>query len=293
MWTWTSWLRRSPTRRACSFSTRLTTRLAKCSVGPSWLPSLPFSIATPAVLTLSDEVYENMVYEPSEHVSIASLPGMWERTVTVGSAGKTFSVTGWKIGWAIGAEHIVQAAAPSPISGSASARARRCRQAVAEMLDAGQCKPFEGHDSYYQYLTAHVPPSSSAAGATELSCRRSASHRAPGRLLRGGRHQPSEDTGLVRRRQCDARLGVLPLAHARRWACVPYRRVPSWATTIAAWPRTGLASPSARRMKCWKRRASACSKSKVSWRTERLAVLTQVSQLQCSTSEWWLFICSR
>jgi len=54
---------------------------------------------------LSDEVYEWMTYpdgaSPVEHVRIATLPGMWERTVTLGSAGKTFSVTGWKIGWAI------------------------------------------------------------------------------------------------------------------------------------------------------------------------------------------------
>jgi aspartate/methionine/tyrosine aminotransferase len=50
---------------------------------------------------LSDEVYEWMVYPPAEHVRIATLPGMWERTVTLGSAGKSFSVTGWKIGWAI------------------------------------------------------------------------------------------------------------------------------------------------------------------------------------------------
>ena len=57
------------------------------------------------VLVLSDEVYEWMTYptatRPVEHVRIATLPGMWERTVTLGSAGKTFSVTGWKIGWAI------------------------------------------------------------------------------------------------------------------------------------------------------------------------------------------------
>lgn len=54
------------------------------------------------VLCLSDEVYEWMVYEPKQHIRIASFPGMWERTITVGSAGKTFSVTGWKIGWAYG-----------------------------------------------------------------------------------------------------------------------------------------------------------------------------------------------
>lgn len=53
------------------------------------------------ITVLSDEVYEWMVYAPAEHLRIATLPGMWERTVTLGSAGKTFSVTGWKIGWAI------------------------------------------------------------------------------------------------------------------------------------------------------------------------------------------------
>jgi kynurenine--oxoglutarate transaminase/cysteine-S-conjugate beta-lyase/glutamine--phenylpyruvate transaminase len=58
---------------------------------------------------LSDEVYEWMVYPPAEHVRIATLPGMWERTVTLGSAGKTFSVTGWKIGWAIAPPQLTHA----------------------------------------------------------------------------------------------------------------------------------------------------------------------------------------
>jgi aspartate/methionine/tyrosine aminotransferase len=62
---------------------------------------------------LSDEVYEWMVYADAnrgvEHVRIANLPGMWERTVTLGSAGKTFSVTGWKIGWAIAPAYLSQA----------------------------------------------------------------------------------------------------------------------------------------------------------------------------------------
>lgn len=53
------------------------------------------------VYVLSDEVYEFILFDDCEHVSIGSLPGMWERTLTVSSAGKTFSLTGWKIGWAI------------------------------------------------------------------------------------------------------------------------------------------------------------------------------------------------
>ncbi|MGI5861960.1 MAG: aminotransferase class I/II-fold pyridoxal phosphate-dependent enzyme [Myxococcales bacterium] len=50
---------------------------------------------------LADEVYEHIVYEPARHLRIATLPGMRERTITVSSGGKTFSFTGWKIGWAI------------------------------------------------------------------------------------------------------------------------------------------------------------------------------------------------
>ncbi|XP_065576805.1 kynurenine aminotransferase-like [Artemia franciscana] len=60
------------------------------------------------VLCMSDEVYEWLVYAPNEHVRIATLPGMWERTITVGSAGKTFSVTGWKLGWAYGPENLIK-----------------------------------------------------------------------------------------------------------------------------------------------------------------------------------------
>jgi len=52
------------------------------------------------LLVISDECYEKFLYE-GEHVSIASLPGMAERTVTIGAASKTWSMTGWRIGWAI------------------------------------------------------------------------------------------------------------------------------------------------------------------------------------------------
>ncbi|WP_435859331.1 pyridoxal phosphate-dependent aminotransferase [Streptomyces tanashiensis] len=51
------------------------------------------------LLVVTDEVYEHLVFDGAEHLPIASLPGMRERTVTIGSAGKTFSFTGWKVGW--------------------------------------------------------------------------------------------------------------------------------------------------------------------------------------------------
>ncbi|KAM9307090.1 uncharacterized protein KZ484_000421 [Pholidichthys leucotaenia] len=60
------------------------------------------------LLCFSDEVYEWLTYDGAKHVKIASLPGMWERTITVGSAGKTFSATGWKVGWAIGSGNIIK-----------------------------------------------------------------------------------------------------------------------------------------------------------------------------------------
>uniref|UniRef100_A0A8C6WGX2 Kynurenine--oxoglutarate transaminase 3 n=1 Tax=Neogobius melanostomus TaxID=47308 RepID=A0A8C6WGX2_9GOBI len=59
-------------------------------------------------LCFSDEVYEWLIYKGHQHIKIATLPGMWERTITVGSAGKTFSVTGWKLGWSIGPQHLVK-----------------------------------------------------------------------------------------------------------------------------------------------------------------------------------------
>lgn len=62
------------------------------------------------LIVLSDEVYEHLVYEEAEHVPIASIPGMRDRTLTVSSFGKTFSFTGWKIGWATGPADLVRAA---------------------------------------------------------------------------------------------------------------------------------------------------------------------------------------
>jgi aspartate/methionine/tyrosine aminotransferase len=52
-------------------------------------------------VVISDEVYSEITFDDAEHVPIAKLPGMRERTITIDSMGKTFSVTGWKVGWAI------------------------------------------------------------------------------------------------------------------------------------------------------------------------------------------------
>jgi N-succinyldiaminopimelate aminotransferase len=60
------------------------------------------------LLVISDEVYEHMVFD-GEHVPVSSLPGMAGRTVTISSAAKTFSFTGWKVGWVTGAPELVAA----------------------------------------------------------------------------------------------------------------------------------------------------------------------------------------
>ncbi|KAM5259218.1 kynurenine--oxoglutarate transaminase 1 isoform 1-T2 [Hipposideros larvatus] len=60
------------------------------------------------VVCITDEVYQWLVYDGCQHISIASLPGMWERTLTIGSAGKTFSVTGWKVGWVLGPNSLMK-----------------------------------------------------------------------------------------------------------------------------------------------------------------------------------------
>ena len=57
-------------------------------------------------LAVTDEVYEHILYDGAQHVSIASLDGMADRTVTISSASKTYSVTGWRVGWAIAAPEI-------------------------------------------------------------------------------------------------------------------------------------------------------------------------------------------
>ncbi|MEV7089304.1 pyridoxal phosphate-dependent aminotransferase [Streptomyces sp. NPDC093085] len=60
------------------------------------------------LLVVTDEVYEHLVFD-GEHLPIATLPGMRERTLTISSAGKTYSFTGWKVGWVTGPPHLVKA----------------------------------------------------------------------------------------------------------------------------------------------------------------------------------------
>lgn len=61
------------------------------------------------LLVITDEVYEHLVFDTAEHIPLVSFPGMRGRTVSIGSAGKTFSFTGWKVGWVTGTPDLVTA----------------------------------------------------------------------------------------------------------------------------------------------------------------------------------------
>jgi N-succinyldiaminopimelate aminotransferase len=76
--------------------------------GPDELAVIARCCVDHDLLAVTDEVYEHLIFE-GRHVPLATLPGMAERTVTISSAGKTFSFTGWKVGWACGPATLVAA----------------------------------------------------------------------------------------------------------------------------------------------------------------------------------------
>eukprot|EP01036_Dinobryon_divergens_P023010 gene23010-31320_t len=101
----------------------------------------------PHVTAVMDEVYEKLVYDGKTHIRLASLPNMWDRTLTVSSCGKTFSCTGWKVGWVYGAAHLVKPVvlANQWIQYCVSSPTQR---ALAKILTEADL-PYEGFPSYY------------------------------------------------------------------------------------------------------------------------------------------------
>ena len=90
-------------------------------------------------IAITDEVYERLVFD-AEHVRLATLDGMYERTVTLSSLGKTFSLTGWKVGWAI---------APPKLTAGVRAAHQFITFATATPLQHGAVAALEAPDSYY------------------------------------------------------------------------------------------------------------------------------------------------
>lgn len=118
--------------------------------------------AGPQCVVISDEVYKYIVHSPPQkdellettscpgHIHFASLPGMWDRTITVSSAGKTFSATGWQVGWCIGPNNLI-----SPIH-QLLPYVQFCastviQEALARTLPLAD-EPYEGFSTYYEYL---------------------------------------------------------------------------------------------------------------------------------------------
>ena len=98
---------RSRPAPAWSCSTRRTTRPGKV-FSRDELDAVAAVCVEHDLIAVTDEVYEHLVFD-GEHVPLATLPGMRERTLTISSAGKTFSCTGWKIGWVCGPAELVSA----------------------------------------------------------------------------------------------------------------------------------------------------------------------------------------
>lgn len=98
------------------------------------------------IFVISDEIYSELTYDQYQHVSIASLPGMWERTITINGFSKAFAMTGWRLGYACGPELIISQmlkihqfaimCAPTTSQYAAVVALRDCDEAVAKMRES-------------------------------------------------------------------------------------------------------------------------------------------------------------
>jgi aspartate/methionine/tyrosine aminotransferase len=104
----------------------------------------------PQLTVISDEVYEHLVFDEQPHISMASTPGMFDRTLTLSSSGKTFSCTGWKVGWAVGPARLVKAVTATQQWVNFSAPTPN-QDAMAQALQIAR-DPYQGFDTYYDWL---------------------------------------------------------------------------------------------------------------------------------------------
>ena len=98
------------------------------------------------VYAIMDEVYEHIIYEGHKHIYMNSLPGMWERTVSCSSLSKTYSITGWRLGYAIAPKHIMDR-----IKQYHDFNTVGCASPLMEAAVVGLDMP----DSYYEEFGAH------------------------------------------------------------------------------------------------------------------------------------------
>jgi kynurenine--oxoglutarate transaminase/cysteine-S-conjugate beta-lyase/glutamine--phenylpyruvate transaminase len=104
----------------------------------------------PNVVVVSDEVYEYITFDGRQLESIATYGNLWERSVTISSAGKIFSITGWKTGWGVGGAAIVRKMAVAH-QWTTYCSNSVCQAAIAVSLRQARL-PYEGFYDYYQWL---------------------------------------------------------------------------------------------------------------------------------------------
>jgi aminotransferase len=97
------------------------------------------------VIAVTDEIYEHIVYDSAVHVPLATLEGMADRTVTINSVSKTFSVTGWRVGWAV---------APEDLTGAIRKVHDFLTVGAAAPLQAAAAVALQSPSSYYDALAA-------------------------------------------------------------------------------------------------------------------------------------------
>ncbi len=131
------------------------------------------------VLCITDEIYEHILYDGSEHISIARLDGMRERTITINGLSKSYSVTGWRVGWAV---------APPAITNAI--------RKVHDFLTVGSACAFTGSGSGSAELACKLlsrtrGPVSRTARSSDSGTREKLGSMLPsaGGLLRDDRHQ--------------------------------------------------------------------------------------------------------
>ena len=125
------------------------------------------------VIAVTDEIYEHILYDGAKHISIASLPGMRDQTITINSISKTYSLTGWRVGWAIASPSLTAAirkvhdfltvGAPHPLQEAAETALRidrsyyqtlakeyeERRDFLARVLDEAGFRIYRPHGAYY------------------------------------------------------------------------------------------------------------------------------------------------
>ena len=106
----------------------------------------------PQITVISDEVYQHIVFDElqSPHIPFATIPDMYDRTLTLASSGKTFSATGWKVGWAVGPPHLVHAV--SSVQQWVNFSAPTPNQDAIALALVQAREPYKGFDSYYKWL---------------------------------------------------------------------------------------------------------------------------------------------